>query len=198
MVEFAVCCLVMMPLLLGTIAIGLALVRAIQVTQVCRDTGHMSANGVDFSLSGNRPLLVRVANGLGIPGLDTSGSPQPGATGAIILTTVTYLTDCGSDSRCSSCTNKNFYVIVRQIPLGDITIPSSIGTAPPQKTLSSSDCPTQYMVDTRYRASSIPSQISLLLQNGGQTAFVSEVSAIHHDLDWTGFIGSTTKARFFF
>ena len=40
--------LLIVPIFLGLIVTGLSLVLANQVTEICRDTGHMFAYGVDF------------------------------------------------------------------------------------------------------------------------------------------------------
>src|SRR5579875_3756617 len=64
-VEFAFCfALFWVPLFLGSIVIGFNLIRAVQVTQVCRDAGHMYAGGIDFSQSTYQNLFVSLAIGL--------------------------------------------------------------------------------------------------------------------------------------
>jgi hypothetical protein len=41
LIEFALVATLLLPLLFGTVVVGLNLGRSIQVTQVSRDTGHM-------------------------------------------------------------------------------------------------------------------------------------------------------------
>ena len=124
MVEFMLSTLVWLPLLLGTMAIGLALIREIEVTQVCRDAGHMSAYGIDFAQPGNQSLILQVAGPLGIT--------HTGGPGAIILSSITFIgpLDCQAGQPDSGCANLNSYVFTRRIVIGDGSRLSSFGTPP--------------------------------------------------------------------
>ena len=50
-IEFAFIVLTLVPLLLGTGATGVNMIRTLQTAQLARDAGHMFARGVDFSLT---------------------------------------------------------------------------------------------------------------------------------------------------
>src|SRR5690349_11516666 len=76
-----------LPLFFGTLVIGFSLIRGVQVTQICRDAGHMYSYGIDFSQQSYRNLLAGIAQGYN---LTSSGN------GVVVLSTVTYITstDC--------------------------------------------------------------------------------------------------------
>ena len=63
LVEFALVALVAIPLMLGTLFLGIAMGNNIQAIQISRDVAHMYAKGVDFSTAGNTSIT-------GIPGAD--------------------------------------------------------------------------------------------------------------------------------
>ena len=46
------------PIILGMITVGIAVVRNFQVNQLTRDVGHMMAGGVDFSQQSNQNLAA--------------------------------------------------------------------------------------------------------------------------------------------
>lgn len=82
LIEFAFAgSFVFVPLLVGTVAVGMSMVRSIEVTALNRDAGHMFASGVDFSQSANQNLLVKIAGTLDIT---TSGG-----NGVVILSEIT-------------------------------------------------------------------------------------------------------------
>ena len=87
-VEASFGLLILMPLLMGTSVVGINLLRAMQVTQFCRDAGHMFAYGVDFSQAGNQTLLTHLAQGLNMQ--------ASGGNGVVIFSTVTFVgpNDC--------------------------------------------------------------------------------------------------------
>jgi Flp pilus assembly protein TadG len=68
------------PVILGMITLGIALVRNYQVNQLTRDVGHMMAKGVDFSQQANQDLIANdLANGLSLQA--NSGNVTGSATG---------------------------------------------------------------------------------------------------------------------
>jgi Flp pilus assembly protein TadG len=55
------------PIILGMITVGIAVLRSYQVNQLTRDVGHMMAKGVDFSQQANQNLVANdLANGLSL------------------------------------------------------------------------------------------------------------------------------------
>lgn len=202
LVEFAMCSLVLMPLFLGISALGLALVREILVSQVCRDSGHMYANGVDFSQTSTKNLLTTIGGSLNIGPTQTNS--------AVILTTVTYITQsiCNAASLTgNSCTNLNHYVITRQIQIGGTgTITSRFGSPPTADFADAQGNVKQsaYLADAGDQTicpftSDPTSQFTITsFHQGNQFAYSSEVLVIDHSLDWSGFIGSKTAASAIF
>ena len=78
--EFSLITLVLVPLMLGTMSIGLNMIRSLQTVQLARDAGHMYARGVDFSLPGNQTILTTIGADLG---LTTSATHQQGTGGFV-------------------------------------------------------------------------------------------------------------------
>ena len=193
-VEFAFCCLVIMPLLMGLIAIGFALVREMQVTQVCRDAGHMYAKGVDFSTNNlaARTMILGTGSALGLT--DPAQTPAIPSSGAIILTTIMLVTqsDCVAGGYPSGCTNQGYPVITNQILIGDPSVVSTFGT------FVVSSNPADYLTNSNDRASNFPSSVITYWNTNpnqsGQLAYISEVQVTNHAFDWTGFVGSTVAS----
>jgi hypothetical protein len=71
---------IFVPLLVGTMAVGMAMIRSIQVTALNRDAGHMFSLGLDFSQAANQNLLVKIAGDLNIT--------PTGGDGVVILSEI--------------------------------------------------------------------------------------------------------------
>src|ERR1039457_74840 len=72
------------PIILGMITVGMAVLRSYQVNQLTRDAGHMMAKGVDFSQQANQNLVANdLANGLSLQA--NSGNVTGSATGNGVL-----------------------------------------------------------------------------------------------------------------
>ena len=82
-IEFALVLSFLVMLLMGTFSIGMTLTKSVQAGVVARDAGAMFMRFVDFSLTGNRDLLVRLANGMGMT--------PTGGNGVVILTQITKI-----------------------------------------------------------------------------------------------------------
>jgi hypothetical protein len=123
-VEFSFSMLVMIPLLLGTIGIGLRLLQQMQTVQLARDAGRMYARpGMDISLPGNQTILATVGADLG---LKTDGTGRA----VLILTTVTYIDkgmcpqhDAGGDP--INCPNYKSWVFTQRLTIGNSSIRTS-------------------------------------------------------------------------
>lgn len=144
--EFALLTLVWVPLLLGTAAMGAAMLRASQSVQLARDAGHMYARGVDFAFPGNQQLLAQLGAGLGMRTPEGGGEPvrfggglemaTSGGDGKIILSTLTYvgryqckalgLADNATPPNPSAnCTNYGHFVFTHRIVIGNPALPAS-------------------------------------------------------------------------
>ncbi len=109
------------PLFLGACQFGFELIQAVQVTQVCRDAGHLYAYGINFVQSSNQYLLASFAPNLGV---DPTGV---GGTSVVILSTVNYVStaDCQAGGYTSTCPNYGQIVFTNQVVVGNQSIHSS-------------------------------------------------------------------------
>ena len=64
MIEFALVITFLVMLLFGTFSIGMTLTKSVQAGVIARDAGAMFMRYVDFTLTGNQDILVRLANGM--------------------------------------------------------------------------------------------------------------------------------------
>ncbi len=183
LVEFVLCCLVWVPLLLGTIFVGINVARSIEVTQVCRDAGHMYAYGVDFSQPGNQAILVQLATGFYMT--STAGN------GVFILSTVMLIgpEQCqagGLQPDPGSCPNLNNIVFTRRIVVGNRSLRASNYGTPNSAHIGSGGqiSSNGYLTDATMRVPGIPAALSL---PAGQNAFISEAYFSAPDLNWNTF-----------
>ncbi len=183
LIEFVLCSIVWLPLLLGTIFVGINVTRSIEVTQICRDAGHMHAYGVDFSQPANQAILVQLATGFSV-------TPTAG-DGVFILSTVEYI---GSDQCAaggfqpdgSDCPNFRQFVFVRRLVVGNKGLRVSNYGTPPGKYIDSNGFISSagYLTDSSTRVSSLPAALVL---PAGQNAYLAETYFSSADLDWSSF-----------
>ena len=196
-IEFVLCSLVWMPLLLGAIVFGINLVRAIQVSSLSRDTGHMYAYGVDLSQQSS--IIPNLGSGVGITA--TAGN------GAILLSAITVVTpaDCAA-LPSASCANLDHPVWMKMLAFGNMAdvrttlgTPSFSGVQAGQEKIFQ---PNQYVSDPNLKAND--SLLSLFAKDDtgqyvpGQYAYVSEVNLISQAINWTDFSGTGSYARTIF
>jgi Flp pilus assembly protein TadG len=133
MLEFTLLTPIWLPLLLGTLWIGSAMIRGLQVTQAARDAASMFCRGTDFSTgsgSASNNILTKVTQELGPL---TSTGP-----GVVIFSTLTYVGDsvcaaAGSAYHDSStpphhtaaCTNYSRFVFTQRYIVGNTSLRSS-------------------------------------------------------------------------
>ena len=139
MLEFTLLIPVWLPLLLGTMWIGSAMVRGLQVTQVARDLASMFCRAVDFSATGagtaQNDILPKLTQEL--------GTVTSMGTGVVIFSTLTYVGDsvcvlAGSayhDSstpprHTSACTNYGKFVFTQRYTVGNSSLRTSSFGAP--------------------------------------------------------------------
>lgn len=193
-IEFAFCCLVLMPLLLGGLSVGFNLVRATQVAQFARDAGHQYAYGIDFTQSSAQQLLVMLATGLNFS--------LSGGTGEVIFSTVLMVgpNDCtagGLQANTGSCPNLNQAVYTQWYKVGNTSLYNSTFGAPttadPTTGIINS---SSYLVNSSARANGITNLMSL---SASQSIHMTEVYFSSSDYNITGFItGSGVYARAIF
>jgi hypothetical protein len=178
-IEFALVASFLLPLLFGTVVVGLNLTRSIQVTQVSRDAGHMYSRSVDFSDAGNKSLIERLAQGLNIR--------VTGGTGVVILSTITFI----GDPQCtaaglsgSACTNRNYPVFTNRIVIGNASARASAFGSPNPELIGSDGDVANYMTNASARANGFNAVLAL---QPGDTAYVSEVFVPSTDFGLPGY-----------
>lgn len=126
LVEFVlVTALFIVPLLLGTIAVGLDLIRSIQATQVNRDVGRMFSRGVDFSQPENINLIGYLAN-------NTPGVPLPAdGNKVVILSSIMYL----DTANTCNCNNRGHAIFTSRVVLGNSSLQASRFGSPPSASM---------------------------------------------------------------
>jgi hypothetical protein len=175
MVEFTLTMsLIIVPIFFGLIVTGLSLVLANQVTEVCRDTGHIFAyNVVDFSQTASQLLVTnQLAQGLNMT--------PTGGNGVIYLSQMTYVdatacTSAGLQANSTQCPNINQTVVIKRLTIGNTsTKASTFAPAITPSIISSSGdiSSANYLTDTSVQAPAFANLISL---SAGQYAYVSEM-----------------------
>ncbi len=127
-IEFAFSTLVMVPLLLGTGALGINMIRELQVVQLSRDAGHMYARGVDFALPGNQTILANLGKDVGL-------STTPAQSSAVVIfSSITYIDKAAcaavgavdaSGNPTAACTNYTKWVFAQRLTVGNTAIHTS-------------------------------------------------------------------------
>lgn len=107
-IEFALSMLVMVPLLLGTIGIGIELVQMTQVIQLARDAGRMYGSKLDLSTTDNRAILAKLGSGIGLH----TAAGDTGGNAVLILTTIKYINAPGT-------TNNQHWVFAQRLVIGN-------------------------------------------------------------------------------
>jgi hypothetical protein len=102
--EFALVMTFLVPMFAGTFTIGMALTKAIQVSNVARDAAVLlvraytdAESGLDLSVTQNQRIIVRAAQGLGMNS-DAQDDPSSTGTAAVILSKVVMVgpTECST------------------------------------------------------------------------------------------------------
>jgi len=177
------------PVILGMITVGIALIRNFQVNQLTRDVGHMMSKGVDFSQQLNQNLVANdLANGLSLQA--NSGNVTGSATGngVLVLSVFENLTSsCG-------CVNAGHVVVVTRIVIGNNALYTTPFGSP--SSISATGTVGNYSSDTGARADNVSSVIAIP-SNG--LAYMAEGSFAFKDLGVVGYItnlGAFNRAVF--
>ena len=189
LIEFAFCLVLFwLPLVLGMLVIGFNLIRAVQVTQVARDAGHMYANGINFAQSTYQNLLVSLAIGLNMT--------ATGGNGVVILSTVMYVDSAACTAggyTTSNCPNYNTFVFTNRVVVGNSGLHSSSLGAPVSTELDSNGNVSQagQLTDTKNQVSGFTSIIPAP-SSGSEFAYVSEMFVRSTDTSWAAFLSTPT------
>ncbi|HTP88720.1 MAG TPA: hypothetical protein VMJ34_17325 [Bryobacteraceae bacterium] len=170
--EFAlVAGLFLVPMLAGSYTLGMSLVKALQVQQVCRDANILTVRNIDLSRSDNQSLVVRTAAGLGM-NITGTNNPNPSGLGVVILSTVHRVSDndCLAQGQPanSTCTNWHYYVFTRRITIGNTAkLTSTMGNPGDTVAGDGTLTPAQYVLDSGNRATGFPPISALLPTDAG-------------------------------
>ena len=181
--------------------LGFGLVRAMEVTQVCRDVGHIYANTPTIPQASLQTLLSSLATSMD---LTNSGNSF------IVLSTITYVdaSDCqgaGLSADSAHCPNMGNYVFMRQITIGSNTLgrsgsvyASTFGT--PSTNIqdpSGSIKPADYLTSASALVTNFPTTGITLVH--GQVSYVSEMFATPlQPIVWSQLSNPVVSARSFF
>jgi hypothetical protein len=199
LVEFVLCVsLFWIPLFFGATQYGFALIRAIQVMELCRDSGHMYAYGIDFSQSSNQYLLTSFE-----PSLNVDPTAAGGAT-VVILSTVQYVTTamCQAGGYASTCPNYGSIVFTNQIVVGNPALHAGAFGKPATNSVGTvsmgSSSTAGYLNQSSAVVTGFPGITLTSGASGAQYAYISEVFSKSSGLNW--FLPATpwVNARAFF
>ena len=160
--EFALVMTFLVPMFAGAFTIGMALTKAIQVSNVARDAAVLMVrsnsdpeSGLDLSVTQNQRIIVRAAQGLGMNS-DAQDDPSSTGTAAVILSKVVMVgpTECslaGLTPNATSpfwdtgnCPNYGSYVFEYRVVIGNgsrwtSTIGNPGGTVQSNGTITAAD-----------------------------------------------------------
>jgi hypothetical protein len=160
--EFAIVMVFLVPMFAGAFTIGMALTKAIQVSNVARDAVVLMVrsntdpnSGLDLSVTQNQRIIVRAAQGLGMAS-DAQDDPSPTGSGVVILSKVVMVgpTECSLGItpapsgappwNAGNCPNYGSYVFAYRIVIGNGTRWSSTlgnpgGTVQPDGTITATN-----------------------------------------------------------
>lgn len=181
-IEFALCMTFMVPLLLGSITVGMGIGRSLQASQVARDVGHMYARQSDFSQTGMQDVVVKISAGLGMT--------RTAGTGVVILSKLLMVGDeecTGGGIAVASCSNRNKIVVTHRVVIGNASYDvSKYATPTPAIVGSNGDItPSNYLLSNSTVATGFSNVLNL---QAGEEAYL--VEAYFANLDFLS--GSST------
>jgi hypothetical protein len=184
-VEFALVIMFLLTLLLGTFSIGMTLTKSVQAGVVARDAGAMFMRYVDFTVPGNRALLVRLANGLGMT--------DNGGQGVVIMTQILHVgpAECAAGGLAvAACPNNGFDVVTKRMVVGNPAVyTTTFGNPGPGLIQPNGEVlPANYLTQPAARATGFAAVMTL---TNGESAFVSEAWFRTPEIDLPGFRDNT-------
>jgi len=181
MIEFCLSVALWTAVLMGLSTVGLNLIRALQVEQVCRDAGRLYGAGLDFTQAGNQNLLIMLATGLNV----TAG----GGNGVFVFSTVEYIDtpQCTAGGLGGNCPNLGQYVFIQRVVVGNAGLLSSQFGTPSAGIIgvSGNIASSAYLTNGSARAAGFGSLLSL---TGGQVAYLTESYFSSPDFAWGSYM----------
>lgn len=130
-IEFGLVALLLIPLLLGTVIVGIGLIRSIQAQQVSRDLASIYIHGGDFSTYSMQQLAQKLSLGLNlqIGSSFTGNSAANTSNGGDMLVTVSQIMYVGptTAANCvfvgaSNCANHDSFVFTQRLQFGNASV----------------------------------------------------------------------------
>src|ERR1035438_4555691 len=127
--EFAMCAVFVVPLLLGVFVFGFKFIRSLQMIQITRDLGHMYVRGVSFRNPGPISNAQTLATGYNLTSTGTS---------VVYLSQIKVVQQSDCDAAPGAvagrpCANLGLTVFTEQLTIGNPSMGASpFGTPPLQ------------------------------------------------------------------
>jgi Flp pilus assembly protein TadG len=184
-IEFSLVITFLVMLLMGTFSIGMTLTKSVQAGIVARDAGAMFMRYVDFTLTGNKDILLRLANGMGMT--------ASGGNGVVIMTQIMFVgaTECANGGLSTgACPNYNRPVVIKRMTVGNTSLYTTTFGNPSASIIQSDGTlsTNNYLTNTTARADNFSSVMTL---NAGEFAFISEAYFNTPEIDMPGFRNNT-------
>jgi hypothetical protein len=164
--EFALVAIAAVPMLFGTVAMGVTLGRGVQAVQVTRDVGHMYGLGVDFTVPGAQAIVNKIAEDF-----DLSAN----GTAVLIFSQImtVYQADCNASGFGAACGNAGSQVFVQRVVMGNPSLRTSNFGTPPANYIGAKGniAPANYYQQTTLRANGFG---AILAQQQNDVAYVVE------------------------
>jgi hypothetical protein len=119
---YAVGAIFLIPLSIGVLLVNTSASQNDHANEISRDVASMYAQGIDFSKTGSRDIVMRAAEGLGVH--------MDQGQGVLILSKIRMVhdADCPSD-QAMDCANRGYAVVTQRYVIGSSALrPSSFGT----------------------------------------------------------------------
>jgi hypothetical protein len=186
MIEFCLSISLWMVVLMGLSVVGLNLIQALQVEQICRDSGHMYSEGLDFTQAGNQNLLIMLCSGLNVT--------TTGGSGVLVFSTVEYIdtpqcTAGGLQGNSGSCPNLGQDVFIQRVVMGNSSLFSSKFGTPSSSIIGTGGniASSDYLTNSSARATGFSSVLSL---TGGQVGYLTETYFSSTNFNWGSSVSS--------
>jgi hypothetical protein len=187
MIEFCLSISLWMVVLMGLSVVGLNLIQGLQVEQICRDSGHMYSEGLDYTQTGNQSLLMMLCSGLSV-------TPS-GGNGVFLFSTVEYIdtpqcTAAGLQGNTSSCPNLGQDVFIQRVVVGNSSLFSSKFGTPSASIIGTSGniASSEYLTNASALATGFSGVLSL---TGGQVGYLTETYFSSANFNWGSYMSGT-------
>ena len=179
--EFAMCAVFVVPLLLGIFVFGFRLIRSLQMIQIARDLGHMYVRGISFRNPGPIFTAQTLASGYSLTSTGTS---------VVYLSQIKVVQQADCDAVPGAtpgrpCANLGLTVFTEQLTIGNSAMGASPFGSPP---LQSNN--TVSITDQARNPQAVAGGFqNLITLQGGEQAYLAEMINQTAELNVPGFSG---------